>query len=58
MAQILVEGGQPRANLAIGPGGDILAQGPYGDTAEAIIPVPFRPGPRRAADDEPIGVAL
>lgn len=29
-------------SLAVGPGGQVLAQGPYGDTAEAMIPVEIR----------------
>jgi hypothetical protein len=27
------------ASLAVGPGGEILARGPYGESAEALIPV-------------------
>jgi predicted amidohydrolase len=30
-------------SLAVGPGGDILAQGPYGEDAEALVEVAVRP---------------
>jgi predicted amidohydrolase len=32
-------------SLAVGPGGDILAQGPYGEDAEALVEVEVRPRP-------------
>src|SRR5207248_9465749 len=32
-------------SLAVGPGGEILAQGPYGDNAEALVGVEVRPRP-------------
>lgn len=32
-------------SLAVGPGGEILAQGPYGETAEALVKVTVRPLP-------------
>jgi hypothetical protein len=30
-------------SLAVGPGGRVLAQGPYGEAAEAMIPVEIEP---------------
>jgi predicted amidohydrolase len=35
-------------SLAVGPGGKVLAQGPYGETAEALVPVPVEIKPPRA----------
>lgn len=35
-------------SLAVGPGGEILAQGPYGHDAEALIPVCVSPQRRKA----------
>ena len=32
-------------SLAVGPGGEILAQGPYGEDAEALVEVEVRPRP-------------
>jgi hypothetical protein len=32
-------------SLAVGPGGEILARGPYGDTAEDLIVVEVAPRP-------------
>jgi predicted amidohydrolase len=32
-------------SLAVGPGGDIVAQGPYGENADALIEVSVRPRP-------------
>jgi predicted amidohydrolase len=32
-------------SLAVGPGGEILAQGPYGEDAEAVVEVEVRPQP-------------
>ena len=32
-------------SLAVGPGGEILAQGPYGEGAEALIEVEIQPRP-------------
>jgi predicted amidohydrolase len=32
-------------SLAVGPGGEILAQGPYGESAEALVEVPVQPRP-------------
>ena len=34
-------------SLAVGPGGVILAEGPYGEDAEALIVVPIERGARR-----------
>jgi predicted amidohydrolase len=30
-------------SMAVGPGGEVLAEGPYGECAEAVIPVPVTP---------------
>jgi len=35
-------------SLAVGPGGEVLAQGPYGEDAEALIVVPVELRERRA----------
>jgi predicted amidohydrolase len=35
------------ASLAVGPGGRVLARGPYGETAEAVVPVEVTLQPRR-----------
>jgi hypothetical protein len=32
-------------SLAVGPGGAILAEGPYGESAEAVVNVEVRPRP-------------
>jgi len=39
-------------SLAIGRSGQTLAQGPYGDTAEALLVVPIEIGPRRVTGTE------
>ena len=37
------------SSLAVGPGGQILVQAPYGETAECLVTVPIELIPRRAA---------
>jgi len=35
-------------SLAVGPGGKILAEGPYGESAEALVVVPVEVVPQKA----------
>ena len=36
-------------SLAVGPGGQVVAQGPYGENAEALVPAPVEIKPARAS---------
>lgn len=35
-------------SMAVGPGGEVLAEGPYGESAEAVVPVQVTPQPPAA----------
>ncbi len=43
-------------SLAVGPGGEILAQGPYGEEAQAVVEVDVRPRPPVAKGTDFAGV--